>query len=486
MAKTTLQLRRGTQAENAAFTGAQGEVTVDTTRKLLVVHDGSTVGGTTLAPLNSPTFTGTPLAPTPLTADNSTKLATTAFVQANIAALATPTLTTTQVTEGTRLYFTKDRVNTALTAGTNVSITQPGGSGSNTVINVTLPTNVSSFANDVGYLTTASIRTQVSATGSLSYNSGTGVFSYTQAVDSVNAKTGAVVLNTDDISDAGRTNKWASATQVRSLLTASSGVSFNSGTGNFTLSNTSINLGGSTISLTSGALQTFNTDNVSEGTTNKYATSTTVRSYFSNGTGVTITAGSVAIGQAVGTTDSVTFQNVTVNTNTRSAKIGVGIAPTYELDVTGDINLVGKFRIGGSTGSTGQVILSQGAAANPQWVNIQSALPNITELDPFVQDGGNGVISPTNNGNAVTITAPIQALITRNGLQLKPYITSANHLWFSGLSYGDYTLDTLGRIVFPSIPQITDKITVRVLIGNTANTINTTYPFRAVDIMTGY
>ena len=45
MAKTTLQLRRGTQSENASFTGAQGEVTVDTTRSLLVVHDGTTVGG---------------------------------------------------------------------------------------------------------------------------------------------------------------------------------------------------------------------------------------------------------------------------------------------------------------------------------------------------------------------------------------------------------------------------------------------------------
>jgi hypothetical protein len=42
---TQVQLRRGTFAETAAFTGAIGEVTVDTTRDTLVVHDGSTVGG---------------------------------------------------------------------------------------------------------------------------------------------------------------------------------------------------------------------------------------------------------------------------------------------------------------------------------------------------------------------------------------------------------------------------------------------------------
>lgn len=46
-----LQLRRGTSAEHNTFTGANGEVTVDTTNKTLRVHDGSTVGGTQLATL---------------------------------------------------------------------------------------------------------------------------------------------------------------------------------------------------------------------------------------------------------------------------------------------------------------------------------------------------------------------------------------------------------------------------------------------------
>lgn len=40
-----LQLRRGTTAEHSTFTGADGELTVNTTLKLLVLHDGSTVGG---------------------------------------------------------------------------------------------------------------------------------------------------------------------------------------------------------------------------------------------------------------------------------------------------------------------------------------------------------------------------------------------------------------------------------------------------------
>ena len=41
----TIQLLRGTTAQNDAFTGAAGEVTVDTTTHELRVHDGSTQGG---------------------------------------------------------------------------------------------------------------------------------------------------------------------------------------------------------------------------------------------------------------------------------------------------------------------------------------------------------------------------------------------------------------------------------------------------------
>jgi hypothetical protein len=44
-----LQLRGGTTAEHATFTGAVREVTVDTTKDTLVVHDGTTAGGHALS-----------------------------------------------------------------------------------------------------------------------------------------------------------------------------------------------------------------------------------------------------------------------------------------------------------------------------------------------------------------------------------------------------------------------------------------------------
>jgi len=42
---TQVQNRRGTTAEHSTFTGANGELTVDTTKRTLVVHDGATAGG---------------------------------------------------------------------------------------------------------------------------------------------------------------------------------------------------------------------------------------------------------------------------------------------------------------------------------------------------------------------------------------------------------------------------------------------------------
>lgn len=44
-----IQIRRGTTTEHASFTGAIGEVTMDTDKKTIFVHDGETLGGIQLA-----------------------------------------------------------------------------------------------------------------------------------------------------------------------------------------------------------------------------------------------------------------------------------------------------------------------------------------------------------------------------------------------------------------------------------------------------
>jgi hypothetical protein len=47
---TQVQFRRGTTAQNAGFTGANGEISIDISKKTIIVHDGSTPGGFPLAP----------------------------------------------------------------------------------------------------------------------------------------------------------------------------------------------------------------------------------------------------------------------------------------------------------------------------------------------------------------------------------------------------------------------------------------------------
>lgn len=46
-------LKRGTTTATAAYTGKVREVTIDTDKKVLVVHDGETAGGTALAKLSA-------------------------------------------------------------------------------------------------------------------------------------------------------------------------------------------------------------------------------------------------------------------------------------------------------------------------------------------------------------------------------------------------------------------------------------------------
>lgn len=46
---TAVQQRRGTTTEHNSFTGLEGEITVDTDKNTVVVHDGSTAGGIPLA-----------------------------------------------------------------------------------------------------------------------------------------------------------------------------------------------------------------------------------------------------------------------------------------------------------------------------------------------------------------------------------------------------------------------------------------------------
>lgn len=76
---TRVQRRRGTTVQHESFTGAAGELTVDTTKQTVVVHDGVTPGGTPLAKESHSHAEATDTAPGLL------EVATDAEIRSNIA-----------------------------------------------------------------------------------------------------------------------------------------------------------------------------------------------------------------------------------------------------------------------------------------------------------------------------------------------------------------------------------------------------------------
>ncbi len=92
---TQVQFRRGTTTQNNAFTGAAGELSVDTTLTTLRVHDGSTAGGVALVNLSSAqtltnkTLTSPSIGTSLTTASSSFDLLNTTATTLNIGGAAT-------------------------------------------------------------------------------------------------------------------------------------------------------------------------------------------------------------------------------------------------------------------------------------------------------------------------------------------------------------------------------------------------------------
>jgi len=132
------------------------------------------------------------------------------------------------------------------------------------------------------YFTTARARSSISATGDISYNSTTGVISFTAGsspVTSVNTQTGAVVLDSDDISE-GSTNLYFTNARADARVNLQTGANLD-----LSSKSTSDLSEGTNLYYTDARfdtrLATKDTDDVSEGATNLYYTSARFDSAFS-------------------------------------------------------------------------------------------------------------------------------------------------------------------------------------------------------------
>ena len=146
------------------------------------------------------------------------------------------------------------------------------------------------------YFTNARARAALSATGSLSYNSTTGVFSFTQG-------------NSDTVAE-GSTNLYFTNARARSALSAGTGISYNSTTGEIssTITQYTDAAARSAISSTTGSAD-YNsstgvitipstTSHITEGS-NLYYTDARVRAAISAGTGISYNSTTGAISSTI-------------------------------------------------------------------------------------------------------------------------------------------------------------------------------------------
>lgn len=150
--------------------------------------------------------------------------------------------------------------------------------------------NASGTVVEVSYRD-ARARAAISVSGDLSYDSATGVISYTEPTMYADSDARAAISVTDSGGDGS--------------------LSYDNSTGVITYTGPS---------------------------------AAEVRAHFSAGTGVSISSGSISIGQAVGTTDNVTFNNVTVNGTLTSDDI-----TSTNISVAGNATITGNLTVQGTT-----------------------------------------------------------------------------------------------------------------------------------------
>lgn len=147
--------------------------------------------------------------------------------------------TSTDLVEGTNLYYTQTRFDNAFANKTTDNLGegltnqyytttrfQADFAGSNTN---QLPEGTTNL-----YYTDARSRAAISVTGDGSYDPGTGIITIDSPVDSVNGLTGVVTLTSNEVSE-GQNNRYFTEARARLSLAGGTGVTYNNTTGNIAI-----------------------------------------------------------------------------------------------------------------------------------------------------------------------------------------------------------------------------------------------------------
>jgi hypothetical protein len=204
-----VQYRRGTNAQNAAFTGALAEITVDTTNGTLRVHDAITVGGSNIA--------------------------TVAYVNSQISSLSA-----NSITNGTSSVA-------VIASGGNIRANVGGSTITNTyssglaVTGLISATGAVTAASVVGGVMTGS---SVSVTGTINGTTLTGT-SLTVTTGNI---TGGNLILSGAIEDSGQLDIRTTASNGNIVLTPNGTGNINTGANIMPTANATANIGSATLS----------------------------------------------------------------------------------------------------------------------------------------------------------------------------------------------------------------------------------------------
>ncbi len=193
-------------------------------------------------------------------------------------------------------------------------------------------------------------------------------------------------FDTDDLA-VGSTNLYFTNALARGAISAGTGISYNSSTGVISSSITQYNNSNArqAISVTDaggdGSLAYNNSTGV---ITYTGPSAAEVRAHISAGTGVAISNGQISIGQAVGTSDNVTFGNIAGTLTTAAQTNITSVGTLSSLTTSGNVTVGGDLTINGTT-----------TTVNTANLNVEDK--NIT------LNFGSGDTSSTADGAGITI-----------------------------------------------------------------------------------
>ena len=475
---TAIQRRRGNTAQHASFTGLAGEITIDTDKNTVVVHDGTTAGGHPLAKSSEVQALGGADITAVVAGNGLTGGATSGDATINVVGGAGITVNADNVAVNTSYYDVTNggtgwtgnlepSANNTYSLGSATNVWKDLFVGPNSIriggVALSLSNGVLTFGGaNVAVAGSASsnadTRALFSATdsggdGSFSYNSATGVFTYT----------------------------GPSASEVRAHFSAGTGITLTNGQIATTITQYTDALARGAISATdAGGDGSLSYDNSTGVITYTGPSASEVRAHFSAGTGITLTNGSIAVDSTIATKDY-------ANTAASAAVAAVIDAAPATLDTLNELAAALGDDANFSTTITNSIATKLATAdfdstANT-WIGTQSttALAEGTNLY-FTQDrvrgnisvtdaGGDGSLSYNSTSGVITYTGP-------SASEVRAHFSSG-----TGVTITDGVV-AIGQAVGTSANVIFNQVTAD-LVGDVTGTVSSLANHDTADLAEG-